>query len=278
MELVDPVVGAAGWVLFVFVDVDLEALFVALVFPITDRVADAVEERTATQVDVGDEHAAEMADVCDVVSAAAERREKFDGAHDGDVGAHGDGDRQRDEPDFAIGEEDGVGHEDAEDCAARADRGSDGELAAKEEVGDGFDDEFDQAGADAADEKEIEEAALAPAEFEIAAEHPEHEHVDEDVEERARIVKKNVGEGLPDARRDVVNDGFGDEREPFEDFEIVAFAGEEERQDFDDVDADADDDEKFYAGGDEAAPVEADAAEVAIGTIGETRAHLLSLR
>ena len=260
MELVDPVVGAAGWVLFVFVDVDLEALFVALVFPITDGVADAVEERAATEIDVGDEHAAEMADVCDVVSAAAERGEKFDGAHDGDVGAHGDGDRQRDEPDFAVGEEDGVGHEDAEDRAGRADGGSDRELAAEEEIGDGFDDQLDQAGADSADEKEIEEAALAPAEFEVAAEHPQHEHVDENVEERARVVEKNVGEGLPDARRDVMDDGFGDEREPLEDFEVVGVAGEEEGEDLDDVDAGADDDEEFYAGGDEAAPVEADAA------------------
>jgi len=262
----------------VFVDVDLEALFIALVFPITDGVADAVEERAATEINVGDEHAAEVADVCDVVAAAAERGEKFDGAHHGDVGAHGDRDGQRDEPDFAVGEEDGVGHEDAEDRAAGADRGSDGELAAEEEIGNGFDDEFDEAGADSADEKEIEEAALAPGEFEVAAEHPQHEHVDEDVKERARVVKKDVGEGLPDARRDVVDDGFGDEREPLEDFEVVGVAGEEKGEDFDDVDADADDDEKFDAGSDEAAPVEADAAEVAIGTIGETRAHFLSLR
>ena len=261
-----------------FVDVDLEAFLVALVFPIADGVADAEEEGAATEIDVGDEHAAEMADVCDVVSAAAERGEKFDSAHNGDVGAHGDGDRQRDEPDFAIGEEDGVGHEDAEDCAARADRGSDGELAAKEEVGDGFDDEFDQAGADAADEKEIEEAALAPAEFEIAAEHPQHEHVDEDVEERARIVKKDVGEGLPDARRDVMDDGFGDEREPLEDFGVIDAVGEEVGEDLDDVDGGEDDDEKFYAGGDEAAPVEADAAEGFVGAIGEARAHLVILR
>jgi len=273
--LVDPVVGAAGWVLFVFVDVDLEALFVALVFPIADGVADAVEERAATEIDVGDEHAAEMADVCDVVAAAAERGEKFDGAHDGDVGAHGDGDGQGDKPDFAIGEEDGVGHEDAEDRAAGADRWSDGKFAAEEEIGDGFDDEFDQAGADSADEKEIEKAALTPTEFEVAAEHPQHEHVDEDVEERARVVKKDVREGLPDARRNVMDDGFGDEREPLEDFGVVDAAGEKVGEDFNDVDAGEDDDKKFDAGRDEAAPVEADAADVSIG---ETRAHARSLR
>src|SRR5579872_4642489 len=219
-----------------------------------------------------------MADVCDVVSAAAERGEKFDGAHDGDVRAHRNRDRQRDEPDFAVGKENGVGHEDPKDRAAGTDRGSDGELTAEKQIGNGFDDQFDQAGTDSADEKEIEKASLAPAEFEVAAEHPQHEHVDEDVKERARVVKKNVGEGLPDARRDVMDDGFRNEREPLEDFEIIGVAGEEERQDFDDVDAGADDDEEFYAGSDEAAPVEVDAADAAIGTIGETRAHKRSLR
>ena len=137
-----------------------------------------------------------MADVCDVVAAAAERGEKFDGAHDGNVRAHGDGDGQRNEPDFAVGEEDGVRHQDAEDCATGADRGNEGEFAAEEEEGDRFYDQLNQAGADSANEKEIEEATLAPVEFEVAAEHPEHEHVDEDVEERARVVEENVGEGL----------------------------------------------------------------------------------
>jgi hypothetical protein len=278
VRLVDPVVGAAGWVLFVFVDVDLEALFVALVFPIADGVADAVEERAATEIDVGDEHAAEMADVCDVVSPATESGEKFDGAHDGDVGTHGDRDGKRDEPDFAVGEKHRIGHEDTEDCAAGADGGSEGEFAAEEKKGYRFDDQLDHAGADSADEKEIQEAALAPAEFEIAAEHPQHEHVDEDVEERARVVKKNIGEGLPDARRDVMDDGFGDEREPFQNFGVELAVIEEVGEDFDDVDRREDDDEEFYAGGDKAAPVEADAADATIGAIGETRAHDVSLR
>ena len=213
--------------------------------------------------------------MCDVVAAAAERGEKFDGAHDGNVGTHRDGDGQRDQPDFPVGEEDGVGHQDSEDCAAGADRGSEGEFAAEEKEGDGFDDEFNHACADSADEEKIEEAAFAPVEFEVAAKHPEHEHVDEDVEERARVVEENVGEGLPDARRDVMDDGFGDEREPLEDFGVVDAAGEEVGEDLDDVNRGKNDDEEFYAGSDEAAPVEADAADVSVG---KTRAHFLSLR
>ncbi len=184
-RLVDPVVGAAGWLLFVFVYVDLEALFVALVLPVGDGVADVVEEGAAAEVDVGDEHATEVADVGDVVASAAQGGEKFDGAHYGYVGTHGDGDREWDEPDFSIGEEDGVGHEDAEDRAGCADGGRDGKLMAEEQVGDGFYNQFDYAGTDSAYEKEIQKATLAPAQFKIAAEHPQHEHVDEDVEERA---------------------------------------------------------------------------------------------
>ena len=171
-SLVDPVIGAAWRILFVLVDVDLEALFVALMLPVGDGVADVVQEGSAAQVDVGDQHAAEVADVGDVVTAAAESGEKFDGAHYGHVGAHGDGDRQRDEPDLAVGEKDCVGHEDAEDCAGCADGGLDGKFVAEEEVGDCFYDELDYACTDSADEEEIQEAALAPAEFEVAAEHP----------------------------------------------------------------------------------------------------------
>ena len=95
--------------------------------------------------------------------------------------------------------------------------------------------------------------------------------------ENARV-QKDVGEGLPDARRDVMDDGFGDEREPLQDFGVVDAAGEEVGEDFDDVDGSEDDDEEFYAGSDEAAPVKADAAEVSIGAIGEARAHFVILR
>ena len=53
------------------VDVDLEALAIAFVLPVSDRVADVVEERTAAEVEIANKHAAEVADVADVVSAGA---------------------------------------------------------------------------------------------------------------------------------------------------------------------------------------------------------------
>ena len=40
--LVDPVVGAGGWFLLVFVDVDLEALASTFVLPIGDRIANVI--------------------------------------------------------------------------------------------------------------------------------------------------------------------------------------------------------------------------------------------
>ena len=69
--LIDPIVWARGWFFLVFVDVDLEALAVAFVLPVSDRVADVVEERTAAEVEIANKHAAEMADVAYVVSAGA---------------------------------------------------------------------------------------------------------------------------------------------------------------------------------------------------------------
>src|SRR5712664_1314308 len=69
--LIDPIVWARGWFFLVFVDVDLEALAVAFVLPVSDRVADVVEERTAAEVEIANKHAPEMADVAYVVSAGA---------------------------------------------------------------------------------------------------------------------------------------------------------------------------------------------------------------
>ena len=106
------------------VDVDLEALAIAFVLPVSDGVADVVEERTAAEVEIANKHAAEMADVADVVSAGAEGGEKFDGPHNRHVGTHRNGDRKRIQPDAAVREEDSVGHENAKDSSRGPDGGS----------------------------------------------------------------------------------------------------------------------------------------------------------
>jgi hypothetical protein len=54
----------------------------------------------------------------------------------------------------------------------------------------------DEAGADAGHQKIIPEAARSPGALEIHAEHPEEEHVEQQMEQAA--VEKNVGKRLPE--------------------------------------------------------------------------------
>src|SRR5712664_1783212 len=61
---------------------------------------------------------------------------------------------------------------------------------------------------------QMQKLALPPNKLQFAAEHPQHEHINQQVEKAA--MQKNVGKGLPNARRDVVRYGFGNERKPFE--------------------------------------------------------------
>ena len=55
-----------------------------------------------------------MADVADIVSAGADRREEFDRPHHRHVRAHRDGDGKRNQPYSAVRKEHRVGHQDAE--------------------------------------------------------------------------------------------------------------------------------------------------------------------
>lgn len=121
--LVDPVVGPRGGLVLVFLHIHFEAFAIALIFPVGHFVADAKEEGTPAEVDPADEHPAEVAEVADAVPRSTKSSEEFDGRHDRNEGAHGNHDRQREEPNLAIGEEDGVGDENSEDGARSADGG-----------------------------------------------------------------------------------------------------------------------------------------------------------
>src|SRR5258708_36761408 len=75
--LVTPVLGGGGGgVLLVLVDVDLEALAIAFVLPVSDRVADAIEERTASEIEPPNEHSTQMADVTHVISGRPKQQGK----------------------------------------------------------------------------------------------------------------------------------------------------------------------------------------------------------
>src|SRR5271167_1686975 len=165
-----------------FVYVNLESLAIPFILPVRDAVSHVVKERAAAQIKVRDQHPAQMAQMSNSIAARSQRHEKLDGAHDRHIRTHRDGHRQRNQPDLAIGKEDRVGHEYAENRAGSADRG-DIRGRVSPELWDQFDDHLDQAGAHSTDDKKIQEAALAPNYFEIAAEHPEHQHVDQNVPE-----------------------------------------------------------------------------------------------
>src|SRR5207245_9079904 len=83
--------------------------------PVQEAVAHAIEERSAAQVQVTDQHAAEVGDVADVVPSRSQRAEELDWAHDGDGGAHRQGNGERDGRDMAIREHYRSGQEHAVD-------------------------------------------------------------------------------------------------------------------------------------------------------------------
>src|SRR5207245_14337 len=89
--------------------IDLELTTRATPLPIGYAIACAIEPGTAAQIEIADEHAAEMGDVADVVAGArAERQEEFDGARADDIDLHGDGTGEGHEPEAAVQED--VGH------------------------------------------------------------------------------------------------------------------------------------------------------------------------
>ncbi len=103
------------------IDINLEALAIALKFPIRNFVAQAVEIRIAAEIEIADEHAAEVADVADVAFADAERSEKSNAGHNGDDPLHFYRHRNWKKISASVREQNGAGDHDAEDCAGRAD-------------------------------------------------------------------------------------------------------------------------------------------------------------
>src|SRR6266571_3755518 len=119
--LVDPVVGARGRLVSMPAHIDLELTTRATPLPIGYAIACAIEPGTAAQIEIADEHAAEMGDVADVVAGArAERQEEFDGARADDIDLHGDGYGEGNEPDFAVWEHNGRGQQDSINRAGSA--------------------------------------------------------------------------------------------------------------------------------------------------------------
>src|ERR1700687_5262297 len=208
-----------------------------------------------------------MTNVRDLIATGAQRSEKFNGGHDRDVGTHGDRYGKREEPDAAIGKEHRVGDENSENRARGADGGNvSGRLAKKDR--NRFHEDFDNARAHAAQEEIIEKAALAPHQLEVATEHPQHQHIQENMQQAT--VQKHVREGLPDA--EAMSDRRGNQPE---DLSHVVVGGElaesQVQQGLQEKDDGADQDEELNAGRDESPPVE-------VITARAKRAHRGSVR
>lgn len=138
-----------------------------------------------------------MAEMGDAVSSGSQGAEELDGSADRDKWPHRNRQRQGEDPNSAVRKKNGVGDEDAKNCAGRADGGNVARPMSPEH-GNYFDQNGDHPGADSAEEKVVQEAVPAPDQLQVAPEHPEKQHVEEQVEKAA--VKENVSDGLPDAQ------------------------------------------------------------------------------
>jgi len=234
--------------------VNLETLAITLELPIGNFVAHAVQKRVAAEVQPADQHAAQMAEMGDAVSSGSQGAEELDGSHGGDKRTHWDHDGKREDPNAPVGKQNGVGDEDAVNCAGCAD-GGDVTRPMSPEHGEHFHQNGDHPGADPAEKEVVQEAVPTPDHLQFAPEHPEKQHVEEKVEEAA--VKEDVGYGLPDAQ--------GGKRSEWDEAEMVinpksgVAANQNSRQGLHKKNSGTGNNQILDGWSDEAAPVETDA-------------------
>ena len=177
--------------------VDLETLAIAAILPVCDFIPETIKKRTAAEVQPADKHAPQMAKVTDAVASGAQGEEEFDGRHGGDKGPHGNHDGEWEDPNAAVGKQDGVRDEDAINCSRCTDgRGVTRQMSPNH--WEHLDQNRNHPSTDSAEEKVIQEPVSAPDLFEFTAKHPEKQHVDEQVEKAT--MKEDVCYGLPNAK------------------------------------------------------------------------------
>jgi hypothetical protein len=182
----------------VFVDVDVKFFAIPLIFPVGDFVAETEEVGIAAKVEIADEHAAEMTKVADLVITEAESAEKCQRGHNRDNGAKAQGNRNGKEKNAAVGEQNRAGDHDSEDGAGGSDGGNVvGRLAP--ECWNGANDYVQNARANASQKVVAKKTVSSPDEFELAAKHPQHEHIDQDVPDVIDAVQEEICKRLPDA-------------------------------------------------------------------------------
>src|ERR1700733_4682707 len=121
---VQPVVGAGRGLILLVADVDFEFFLEAAALPVGIGIAQVVAERSAAQINVANEHSAEMADVADVVTGRADGAEEFDGAEYDHQHPHRNGHGERKDVDLPVRHHEGDGQQYAVNRAGSADGGS----------------------------------------------------------------------------------------------------------------------------------------------------------
>ena len=186
------------------VDINLEALAIALVLPVGNRVANVVKEGTPAKIDPADEHTAKMADMADVIATKSKGSEKFEDDHHDDVGTHAHFDGNRKHDDLAVREHYSACQKDSKNCAGGADRRYVGGRTSPKNR-HGIHDDVDETRADSGEEEILEKTSASPDQLQFAPEHVQHEHVREDVPDGRAVVQKEIRKRLPEAQ--AVRDG-----------------------------------------------------------------------
>src|SRR5579859_1271415 len=135
--------------------------------------------------------------MADVTFANAECAEKRDSSHDGDDPLHFDSDRNWEKIGAAVGKKLGARNHDAEDRARRTD-GRVERIGPSPQMRQGVHEHVDQTGPGTGQKIVAKETIAAPYEFDLTAEHPEKEHVEDDVRNMCDVVQEQVSEWLPD--------------------------------------------------------------------------------
>ena len=261
LPLVDPAVGAGGRLFPVLVDVDLEAFAIAAVLPVSDGIADVVKERTAAQIKIAYKHTAEMADVADVIARRTEqqRKKELHASQDQHKRTHGKADRQKEDAHLPVREQNRASRKDTEDGPGGAD-GRDERRRAAKESRYGLNQDLNEPRADSSQKVIADKSRLAPEEFQLAAEHPQHEHVKDNVQKVRGVMEKEVGERLPDTKS--AKNGGGHEADPEQHFVVSDRSREDPNENLQKKDREGGDDEPLNTRGDvkvEADPIVPDA-------------------
>ena len=140
-----------------------------------------------------------MTDVAHLVVSEAEGAEKGERRHDGDDRAHTHRHRNGEQVYAAVGEKDGASDHDPKDGPGCTDRRNVRNSMAPEH-GNSLHDDVDDSRPYTCQKVVPQKTISSPHELEFAPEHPEHQHIHENVPDVVYVVEEEIGERLPDTQ------------------------------------------------------------------------------